>query len=242
MHATLLRNEPGYTVAREYDFERFFSRRLEELWSRYTNQLLSEIRKIQEDGLASILRRILAPQKRQGKRMPVDSETAYKRVAAFLQRQGSPGILGDREAFDKRYTTEPRIRTIVQDINTVEQRIEQSRLSRNRLEQLIRHMFSGNKKIVFEDTGIDVKADEGQNIGLASLSSGEKQALWIFILSLLAGENTLLIDEPEISMHIDWQEALLSSMRELNPNAQIIVATHSPGIMSRIPDEKIFGL
>jgi predicted ATPase len=174
--------------------------------------------------------------------MPVDSETAYKRVAAFLQRQGSPGILGDREAFDKRYTTEPRIRTIVQDINTVEQRIEQSRLSRNRLEQLIRHMFSGNKKIVFEDTGIDVKADEGQNIGLASLSSGEKQALWIFILSLLAGENTLLIDEPEISMHIDWQEALLSSMRELNPNAQIIVATHSPGIMSRIPDEKNFGL
>ena len=96
--------------------------------------------------------------------------------------------------------------------------------------------------MVFKDTGINVESDEGQDIGIASLSSGEKQSLWIFIGTMLAEANTLLIDEPEISMHIDWQEKVLSGMQQLNPNAQIIVATHSPGIMAKIPDSKIYSL
>jgi hypothetical protein len=234
--------EPGFTVEREYDLDRFFARRLEELWSRYSTELLSKIQKIQGDGLASILKGILTPPKRAKRGLLIDPQVAFTRVAAFLERQGSPGILGDPEVFNRRYSSEPRLKRIVEDINTIEQRIEQSRISRNRLEQLIRDMFSGNKKIIFKDTGIDVETDQGQDIGLASLSSGEKQTLWIFILTLLAEENALLIDEPEISMHIDWQEKLLSGMQQLNPKAQIIVATHSPGIMAKIPDDKIFSL
>lgn len=241
-YGPVLEAEPGFTVRREYDLDRFFGRRLGELWSGYSNKLLSEIQKIQEDGLANILKGILAPRKRAKRSTQIDQKTAYQRVAAFLARQGSPGILGGPDAFESRYTKEPEIRRIVQDIDTIERRIEQSRISRNRLEQLIRDMFSGNKKIVFRDTGIDVEADEGQNIGLASLSSGEKQVLWIFIGTLLAEANTLLIDEPEISMHIDWQEQLLSDMQQLNPNAQVIVATHSPGIMAKISDDKVLRL
>lgn len=234
--------EPGFTVEREYDLDRFFARRLEELWSRYSNQLLSEIQKIQEDGLASILKGILTPRKRAKRGRLMDPQVAFARVAAFLERQGSPGILGDPEVFERRYSSESQIRKIVEDINAIEQRIEQSKISRNRLEQLIRDMFSGNKKMVFKDTGINVETDQGQDISLASLSSGEKQILWIFILILLAEENTLLIDEPEISMHVDWQEKLLSGMQQLNSKAQIIAATHSPGIMAKIPDDKIFNL
>jgi len=242
LYTSLLQREPGLTAEREYDLDILFGRRLEEIWSRYTNQLLSEIQKIQEDGLANILKGMLAPRRRQKKHALIDSQMAYQRVGAFLERQGSPGILGDPEVFERRYNAEPQIRKIVEDINSIEQRIEKSRVSRNRLEQLIQDMFSGNKKIVFKDTGITVESGEGQDIGLASLSSGEKQALWIFIETMFAEENTLLIDEPEISMHIDWQEKLLSSMQQLSSNAQIIVATHSPGIMAKIPDDKIFSL
>jgi len=242
LYAPSLQTEPGFTVEREQDLDRFFGRRLEQLWFRYSNQLLSEIQKIQEDGLASILKGILAPRTRRKKLTPIDYRTAYQRVAAFLERQGSPGILGDPEVFERRCASELGIRRIVEDINTIEQQIERSKVSRNRLEQLIRDMFSGHKKIVFKDTGIDVETDEGQNIGLASLSSGEKQALWIFIATLLAEASTLLIDEPEISLHIDWQEQLLSGMQQLNPDAQVIVATHAPGIMAKISDGKIFRL
>ena len=41
-------------------------------------------------------------------------------------------------------------------------------------------------------------------------------------------------------MHIDWQRKLLLTMRQINPDAQIIVATHSPDIMAEIPDSQIF--
>jgi predicted ATP-dependent endonuclease of OLD family len=41
----------------------------------------------------------------------------------------------------------------------------------------------------------------------------------------------LLMDEPEISLHIDWQRKLISHIRELNPNVQIIIASHSPAII-----------
>jgi predicted ATPase len=40
----------------------------------------------------------------------------------------------------------------------------------------------------------------------------------------------LLMDEPEISLDIDWQFELINIIRELNPNCQIIISTHSPSI------------
>jgi predicted ATP-dependent endonuclease of OLD family len=58
----------------------------------------------------------------------------------------------------------------------------------------------------------------------------------------LAGESSLLIDEPEISMHIDWQQELISAMTTLNSSAQIILATHSPEIMADVDDDRIFRL
>ena len=39
-----------------------------------------------------------------------------------------------------------------------------------------------------------------------------------------------IADEPELSLHIEWQRNLISSIRKLNPNAQIIFATHAPEI------------
>ena len=41
----------------------------------------------------------------------------------------------------------------------------------------------------------------------------------------------LLMDEPEISLHIDWQQRLIDLIRQLNPNAQIILSTHSPALI-----------
>lgn len=65
------------------------------------------------------------------------------------------------------------------------------------------------------------------------LSSGEKQFLILMLTVLLQRkeESILILDEPEISMHLDWQRNLIKNIQVLNPNCQIILATHSPGII-----------
>ena len=50
----------------------------------------------------------------------------------------------------------------------------------------------------------------------------------------------MLVDEPELSMHVDWQRRLISTMRILNRMSQMIFATHSPEIMAELPDSDIF--
>jgi predicted ATP-dependent endonuclease of OLD family len=68
---------------------------------------------------------------------------------------------------------------------------------------------------------------------LTHLSSGEKQMLVILLTVLLQDhrESILLMDEPEISMHLDWQLELLNYIHKLNPNCQVLLTTHSPGII-----------
>lgn len=70
---------------------------------------------------------------------------------------------------------------------------------------------------------------------LFKLSSGEKQLLILLIEALLQRESNciFLADEPEISLHIEWQREIIESVLSLNPNAQIIVATHSPEIAGK---------
>lgn len=65
------------------------------------------------------------------------------------------------------------------------------------------------------------------------LSSGEKQILVILLTALVQDNKPSIIfmDEPEISLHFDWQKKLIQYIREINPNAQIILATHSPAVI-----------
>ncbi len=77
--------------------------------------------------------------------------------------------------------------------------------------------------------------DKDVEISWKALSSGEKQLIIILLTALLQrGEESILImDEPEISMHITWQSQLLDWIYQLNPNVQVIMSTHSPSIFGR---------
>ena len=94
---------------------------------------------------------------------------------------------------------------------------------------------------LFKDTNktIDRKSNEiqffqnGEILTPYQLSSGEKQML-VIMLTVLVENNehyALLMDEPEISLHIEWQKGLLNLIRELNANVQIILSTHSPALI-----------
>lgn len=93
--------------------------------------------------------------------------------------------------------------------------------------------FVTDKTFTFSAGELSV-ATEGP-IPLAKLSSGEKQLLILFIEALLQRQQAyiFLADEPELSLHIAWQRNIISAIRSINPNAQIVVATHSPEIAGK---------
>jgi predicted ATP-binding protein involved in virulence len=50
----------------------------------------------------------------------------------------------------------------------------------------------------------------------------------------------MIMDEPELSLHTDWQERLIDDIRKLNEHVQIIIATHSPSIIINGWQDKVF--
>lgn len=74
---------------------------------------------------------------------------------------------------------------------------------------------------------------EKTKITLGKLSSGEKQLLILLFSTIIENyaECITFWDEPEVSLHIEWQRKLIGVIRNLNPNMQLIIATHSPSIL-----------
>lgn len=95
-------------------------------------------------------------------------------------------------------------------------------------------LFAGTGKTIGVDplTNQLVFKDGEETIHLNQLSSGEKQLLIILLRVFLMDEQPyiLLMDEPEISLHIEWQYRLFEEIQRLNPQCQIITSTHSPSI------------
>jgi energy-coupling factor transporter ATP-binding protein EcfA2 len=88
--------------------------------------------------------------------------------------------------------------------------------------------------IKFKDKNIDTPVDENEELEFISkLSSGEKQILIIFLNIVIQGNNPfiLLMDEPESSLHVEWQAILIENIKKLNSNIQMIIATHNPIIL-----------
>lgn len=83
--------------------------------------------------------------------------------------------------------------------------------------------------------------DKKRKLSIYSLSSGERQLLILLTETLLQQKRPFvyIADEPELSLHIEWQRNLINSIRELNPNAQIIFATHAPEIAANHPKKLI---
>jgi predicted ATPase len=86
-----------------------------------------------------------------------------------------------------------------------------------------------------------LKTSDGGSLTFKALSSGEKQLLIVLGEALLQeGRTSIYIaDEPELSLHVAWQEQLVSNIVGINPSAQIIFATHSPDIVGMYQDKII---
>ena len=70
------------------------------------------------------------------------------------------------------------------------------------------------------------------------LSAGEKQLLSFWCYNAFSENTAIFIDEPELSLHVDWQRTLLRTLLEQGTGNQFFVATHSPFIYSKYPTKR----
>ena len=99
--------------------------------------------------------------------------------------------------------------------------------------EVINQLFQRKEIRINERNQLYVTTQSGKEFSVQNLSSGEKQLLIIFGEALLQRQKAhiFIADEPELSLHVEWQEKLVSSLKILNPFAQLIFATHSPDIV-----------
>lgn len=104
---------------------------------------------------------------------------------------------------------------------------------KKKFQDLIDDLFSETgKKIIRTENEIRF-TQIGETLFPYQLSSGEKQMLAI-LLTVLIEDNlpyVLFMDEPEVSLHVEWQKRLIDLILDLNPNVQIILTTHSPAVI-----------
>ncbi|GAB6982295.1 AAA family ATPase [Prevotella dentasini] len=104
---------------------------------------------------------------------------------------------------------------------------------KRRFQDIIDDLFTETGKTIIRTENEIRFSQIGESLMPYQLSSGEKQILAI-LLTVLVEDSlpyVLFMDEPEVSLHIDWQKRLIDLILELNPNVQIILTTHSPAVI-----------
>lgn len=233
---------PEDPATREPSLEASFVGQLNKRWTTYSNQLLGEIKSIQQAGIGSILEAVLLSNNSvNDSRQTADREKAFVLAKSFFDRQPElRSLTQNKHNFLNYYDLNPSLRAVMRKVEQVEAQIAAAQEQRESLSKIVNLLFSG-KSVTFSDNGLEIFGSEGKVLTLAQLSTGEKQMLSLCVEVLSVGAHTpVLIDEPEMSLHLAWQKVLLNTLSILNPTVQLIVATHSPEIMAEIDDEFIF--
>ena len=110
---------------------------------------------------------------------------------------------------------------------------QQMSQKKTRFQDIVDELFSDTGKKIIRTANELQFTQIGEVLLPYRLSSGEKQIL-IILLTVLVEDNqpyVLFMDEPEVSLHMEWQKRLIDLCIELNPNVQIILTTHSPAVV-----------
>ncbi|MCR0998593.1 AAA family ATPase [Serratia rubidaea] len=106
-------------------------------------------------------------------------------------------------------------------------------------ESILKEKILAFKKIIIDrHSGFYFKSINDDDIDRNMLSSGEQNQI-VLLFNLIFGfssQKVILIDEPEISLHVAWQQTFLESLKKIqkiNKYEKVIIATHSPQIISK---------
>jgi len=127
-------------------------------------------------------------------------------------------------------------------LNEIQSDIESMELDR---ENLLKPYTTLSQLItkIFHHKGINLSnltlGEVNNSISSDKLSAGEKQMLSFICYNAFTKDHTIFIDEPELSLHPDWQRTLVPTLLNQNSNNQFFMATHSPFIFSKYSDKEI---
>ncbi|MED0959535.1 AAA family ATPase [Bacillus paramycoides] len=96
----------------------------------------------------------------------------------------------------------------------------------------------GEKEVLLDSRGIlkFKRRGSSKQRSISVMSSGEKQIVMFFVYIILGLVNEtrkgiFIIDEPELSLHVEWQNKFIPNLLEVAGDTQLILATHSPEII-----------
>lgn len=218
----------------------------DELLEDLASQVQSDLKNVDDKSLSErILKADITAFKINGEKMPrnlFSQKCKVDYISTFDMPQSEVGpsyldrLLVDLERDYAYYLSDLAKRvtqTIVEKGNIEIDRFDEIYKQNNLFLSIMDEAFSvTGKEIDTSQSKLSFKID-GRTLDSKSLSSGEKQLLIIMLTVLLEKneEFILLMDEPEISMHFEWQRKLISNIISLNPNCQIILTSHSPAII-----------
>lgn len=111
---------------------------------------------------------------------------------------------------------------------------------------IINKQFANKRIILSPQHGLRIESSNGDILEASKLSTGEQnQIVLLYNLIFKTPKGSiLLIDEPESSLHVAWQNDFINDMQEIAKikNLQILIASHSPIIVSNTQRNKVIDL
>lgn len=116
------------------------------------------------------------------------------------------------------------------------QRLTELRSDLELFSSFLNERFSSKRIVLSPDSGIEVELPAGEGISPSKLSSGEQQLLALAYELLFETEpmSVVLLDEPELSLHVAWLKGLLGAFLEMGAirQLQFVIATHAPAVLA----------
>jgi ABC-type Fe3+/spermidine/putrescine transport system ATPase subunit len=134
-----------------------------------------------------------------------------------------------------------KVEGVIERWKTLQEQLSYIFAQRDEYLRVANELFQRKKMEISDSNELIFTSRSGKRLTPQMLSSGEKQLLILLSEVLLQRQtpSIFIADEPELSLHVTWQEKLVSSLRNLNSQAQIIVATHSPDIVGVLTDRAV---
>jgi ABC-type transport system involved in cytochrome c biogenesis ATPase subunit len=104
------------------------------------------------------------------------------------------------------------------------------------LQNIVSSRFLFKKLSIDNKAGFTFVGADGEPLAITDLSSGEQHMLVLLseLLFVIKPKSLILIDEPEISLHVAWQQLFLRDLKQVSELASldVLIATHSPQIIN----------
>jgi len=214
----------------------------------YANELAERIQQVQSEyaKLSQSLDRtfplrIMSPAT--GRTVSLDN--VKQRLAALDQQRkdlNNAGLLEQltQEGFEQLPEPgESQLGVLTVYIDDVEQKLGVFRKLRERIElfrELLNNRFLYKQVRIDKSKGLVFQTKSGQELPPTALSTGEQHEVVILyqLLFLTQPDSLVLIDEPEISLHVAWQKPFLKDLARIAELSKVdfLIATHSPQIIS----------